>query len=74
MGQPAHQPGAVMNLPEITEAKRLTLRPGDSLVVRLSRRPSDHEADEISERVHEITGFPALVLGPDMDIEIVGQP
>lgn len=61
-----------MDLPEITEAKRLALRPGDSLAVRLDREPDECEAHEIAERVHEITGVPVVVLGPSMDVEVIG--
>lgn len=61
-----------MDLPEITEAKRLALRPGDSLAVRLDREPSEYEAYEVAERVRAIAGVPVLVFGPSMDIEIVG--
>lgn len=60
-----------MGLPEITEAKRLALRPGDSLAVRLDREPSDYDADRISQQVSAITGVPVIVLGPRMDIEVV---
>lgn len=61
-----------MDLPEITEAKRLALRPGDSLVIRLDREPSECEADEIAERVRELAGVPVLVLGPSMDAGVAG--
>ena len=61
-----------MGLPEITEAKRLALRPGDSLAIRLDREPNMCEADEISRQVSAITGVPVLVLGPSMDVEVIG--
>jgi hypothetical protein len=61
-----------VDLPEITEAKRLTLSPGDSLAVRLDREPDQYEAHEIAERVRAITGVPVLVLGPGADIEVIG--
>jgi hypothetical protein len=61
-----------MDLPEITEAKRLTLRPGDSLAVRLDREPDEYEAHKIATRVQAITGVPVVVLGPSMDVEAIG--
>jgi hypothetical protein len=60
-----------VDLPEIAEVKRLTVRPGDKLVVRLVRRPDEHEAHEIRERVQAILGAPVLVLGPDADLEVI---
>lgn len=63
-----------MDLPEITEVKRLGLRPGDSLAVRLDREPSEYEAHEVAERVRAITGVPVVVLGPSMDIEVISPP
>lgn len=63
-----------MDLPEITEVKRLTIRPGDRLVVRLDRQPDMAEADEITGRVRALLGgVPVLVLGPDADLEVIGQ-
>lgn len=66
-----------MDLPEITEVKRLAVRPGDRIVLRLDRTPSLAEADEIGELVRlAFEGLdyvpPVLVLGPGEDIEIVG--
>lgn len=66
-----------MDLPEITEVKRLDLRPGDRLVLRLGRTPTDTEAFEIVSRVREVVGpdVGALLLGPDEDIEVISwQP
>jgi len=60
-----------MDLPEITEAKRLALRPGDSLAVRLDRVPNEYEAHAIAERVRGITGVPVLVLWPGVDVEVI---
>lgn len=60
-----------MDLPEITEVKRLTLRPGDSLAIRLDREPTDCEAHEIATQVRELTGVPVIVLPPGMDVEVI---
>lgn len=68
-----------MDLPEITEVKRLTIRPGDSVIVRLEYDPQDDEVDEIQHGVLRALGGldyvpPVLVLGPCMDIEVIGPP
>jgi hypothetical protein len=61
-------------LPEVTEVKRLTIRPGDALVIRLDRFPDMAEAGEMQHMVRPAFGdVPVLVLGPDADIEVVGQ-
>lgn len=64
-------------LPEIAEVKRLTIRPGDTLIVRLGRYPDMAEVEEIRVRLTEVLGtVPVIVLGPDEDIEVLeaGQP
>jgi hypothetical protein len=63
-----------VDLPEVTEAKRLELRPGDRLVVRLDHEPDVQEADEIAGMVRAIlkTDMPVLVCGPGMDVEVIG--
>jgi hypothetical protein len=68
-----------MDLPEITEVKRLRLRPGDSVIVRLEYDPTMYEVDEIQAGVLRALGDldfvpPVLVLGPRMDIEVIGPP
>lgn len=68
-----------MGLPEVTEVKRLTIRPGDSLVVRLEYDPQVDEVDEIVTGVRRALGAldyvpPVLVLGPRMDVEVIGPP
>jgi hypothetical protein len=68
-----------VDLPEITEVKRLTLRPGDSVIVRLEYDPSMDEVDGIQAGVLSALGRldyvpPVLVLGPRMDIEVIGPP
>lgn len=67
----APSPLSAGSLPEITEAKRLALRPGDSLAIRLDREPDESEAYEIASRVRRIVGVPVLVLGPSMDVEVI---
>lgn len=59
-------------LPEIAEVKRLTPRPGDTLVVRLHRRPDMWEASQIKAQVRAAVGdVSVLVLGPEDDIEVI---
>lgn len=61
-----------MNLPEITEVKRLTVHPGDRVIVRCVRDPNMHEAHEIKQKVEAVLGVPVLVHGPSVDIEVIG--
>lgn len=63
-----------MDLPEIAEVKRIAPQPGDRLVVRLKWWPGDEEASRVSGRVRGILGWegPLLVLGPDVDVEVIG--
>lgn len=62
-------------LPEITDVRRLTLRPGDTLVLRLAREPSMADVDRIRHIVQAAldTDAPVLVLGPGEDIEVIEQ-
>lgn len=63
-----------MDLPEITEVKRLEIRPGDRLVVRLDREPDDAEFDHLCGRLRALLGdVPVVILGPDADLEVIGQ-
>lgn len=69
--------GAVPGLPEITEVKRLAIKPGDRLIVRLDHEPSQYEAHEMLSRLHALLGadVPVIVLAPGMDIEVLeGTP
>lgn len=61
-------------LPEITEIKRLNLRPGDRLVVRLDRDPDMAEADQIKRVGQAAVGedIPVLVCPPWADLEVLG--
>ena len=64
-------------LPEITEIKRLEIRPGDRLILRTSGyEVGQEEAAEIRHRVRATLGLPAempiLVLGSNWDAEVLG--
>jgi hypothetical protein len=63
-----------MKLPEITEIRRLTVRPGDRLVVSLECEPTDDEVDELSRRLPAVLGtdVPIVILPPSMDITVIG--
>lgn len=66
-----------MELPEIHEAKRLRLEPGDILVLRNNEIEIDQEQmREIKAHVRVALGLPdlpVLVMGRDWDVESV-QP
>jgi hypothetical protein len=61
---------------KVTDARRLTLRPGTALVIRFDRDPDMAEADEIQRRVRSVLGVhvPILILGPAADIEVIEAP
>jgi hypothetical protein len=63
-----------MKLPEITEIRRLTVRPGDRLVVSLEYEPTDAEVDELGRRLPAVLGtdVPIVILPPSMDITVIG--
>lgn len=64
-------------IPPITEVKRLRLRPGDILVVRVEQAliPSDVQKLKTLMRRHLnlAEDFPVLILGGGTDIEVVTQ-
>lgn len=51
-----------MDLPGITEVKRLTLRPGDRLVVRIDRQLGAQEFEELRRHVRKTLDE---VIGPE---------
>lgn len=65
-------------LPEITEVKRLAIRPGDRIIVRLDDDLyDDADLDEIERRLADmLDGLPyvppVIVLGPGIDLEVIG--
>lgn len=67
-----------MNLPEITAAERLTLRPGDALVIRFPGQISRHEADRVTARVRATLklddAIPVLILPAGASAEVVEMP
>lgn len=62
------------DLPEITEARVLRLQPGDLLAIIPGWPLNDQDAEDISQRVREITGpgIPILILpAPGWDLTVV---
>lgn len=63
-----------MDIPEVTDAKRLQVEPGDILVVRCQ----DHITSEVAQRIrHEVgdkmpDGVQVIVFGAALDVEVVG--
>jgi hypothetical protein len=64
-------------LPEITEVQRLTLKPGDRLIVRSPDRISNEVAALVAIRVRRVLRLPddvpVLVLPEDMTLEVAGD-
>lgn len=70
-----------MKLPEITEIKRLEIRPGDRLILRLSDLEiTKEQSDEIRCRVREALmlpdDMPIVILASEWDAQVLsdGQP
>lgn len=64
----------VFGVPEAAEVRRLVLRPGDELVVKLDHWPHpDGEAEDIISSLRAVLGddVPVLVLGPGIDLEVI---
>ena len=67
-----------MELPEITAVERLTLRPGDALVIRFPGQISRQAAEDVTGRVRATLGLdesvPVLILAVGARAEVIGQP
>lgn len=64
-----------MELPEITEVRRLTVRPGDRIIVRYAQRLDMETVDHISKRFSEAIGVEnvqVIVLDGAPNIEVFG--
>lgn len=63
-----------MDIPEIADARRLRLRPGDVLALRLDCELYEGDADEIRARVREVFGWPVpvMILEPGAEIGVIG--
>lgn len=62
------------DLPEITEVQRVTIRPGDRVVVRLAVQVDDATTDKVAEMVARyltISRRRVLVLGPNVSVEVM---
>ncbi len=67
-----------MKLPEITEIKRLDIRPGDRLVLRTSDHViTPEQAAELRKRVATALllpeDIPVVVIGAEWDVEVIGD-
>jgi hypothetical protein len=64
-----------MNLPEITEVQRLTLKPGDRIVIRADQVLTNQQAHELTQmarvRLRLPEDAPLFVLGKGMSLEVV---
>jgi hypothetical protein len=56
-------------LPEITDVQRLTVQPGDILIIKIDRDPSMQEAHILRERIRAAIGeTPILIIPPGFEI------
>jgi hypothetical protein len=64
-----------VTIPEIAEVQRLTLKPGDRLIVRTDAKLSAQTAANLLERVRARLGIPddvhVVVLDSGMSVEVV---
>lgn len=60
-------------VPEVAEVRRLVLRPGERLVLKLDHCPDDAEADDLMASLHRALGddVKVLILEPGMDLEVL---
>lgn len=63
----------VFGVPEVAEIRRLVVRPGDKLVLKLGHCLSDAEADDLIGRLREALGddIRVLILEPGADLEVI---
>jgi hypothetical protein len=66
-------------LPEITAVERLTLRPGDALVIRLGQiKVSEQQAQRVIDRVRATLrldlSVPVLVLPEGASVKVIEAP
>ena len=71
-------PSADAGLPEITAVERLTLHPGDSLVIRFPGQISQQQADRVIARVRATLKLdlatPVLILPAGASAEVIEAP
>lgn len=58
---------------ELEEVKRLNLRPGDTLVVKVGRTVTSSQVSDMRRVLQEILGEEqkVLILSPDVELEVV---
>jgi hypothetical protein len=65
-------------LPGITTVERLTLRPGDALVIRFPGQVSQQQAEHVIARVRATLGLdesvPVLILPAGASAEVIERP
>ena len=63
-----------MDLPEVTEVERLTLKPGDRLIVRVPEKISQDIVDRLKERLRAALGLDPttkiVILDSGMSLEV----
>ena len=65
-----------MELPEITDIKRLTLRPGDRIAVHLDHLLDDQQFDQLHVQFRKFFGpdVQILLIEPGINITVLGAP
>jgi hypothetical protein len=65
----------VATLPEIAEIKRVTVHPGDRLVVHLDHPVDDAEFERLKREFRKFFGedVPVLLVEPGIDITVLGS-
>lgn len=62
----------VFGVPEVAEVRRLVLRPGDKLVLKVDHLLRQEEADRLIRRLRANLGdVPVLLMEPGYDLEVI---
>lgn len=58
----------------ITEIRRLTLAPGDIILIRLENNPTAVEVHRLEDRARKLTKHPVIIAGPNVEkIELISE-
>lgn len=65
----------VFGIPEVAEVRRLVIRPGDKLVLRLDHLVDESQWENLVRRLRAALGddVPVLVLEPGADLEVISS-
>jgi len=62
-----------MDFPELTEAKVITIKPGDVIAVRSKHDLTHEEADKIRHQMSGVFGCPVIILSDYLAIDVLHE-